>query len=55
MEDWVRDACVNDALQRVKKAVEAIEKVATKMEDRWKEINNKSYAQIVAGRAVRAL
>jgi hypothetical protein len=25
------------------------------MEDRWKEINNKSYAQVVAGRAVGAL
>src|SRR3954451_19215053 len=54
MEDWVRDACVNDASQRVEKAAEAIEKVATKMEDRWKEMNNKSYAQVVAGRATGA-
>jgi hypothetical protein len=54
MEDWVRDACVNDASQRVEKAAEAIEKVATKMENRWKEINNKSYAQVVAGRAAGA-
>jgi hypothetical protein len=34
MEDWVRDACVNDESQRVKKAAKAIEKVATKMENR---------------------
>jgi hypothetical protein len=46
----VRDACVNDALQRVERAAEMIKKVATKMDDRWKEINkNKSYAQAVGG------
>jgi hypothetical protein len=54
MEDWVRDACVNDASQRVEKAAETIEKIAMKMEDRWKETNNKSYAQVVAGRAAGA-
>jgi hypothetical protein len=51
----VRDACVNDALQRVKKTTEVIEKIATKIENRWKEINNKSYAQVIAGRAAGAL
>ena len=55
MEDWIRDACVNDASQRVEKAAKTIEKITTKMEDRWKEINNKSYAQMVAGRAADAL
>jgi len=50
VEDWVRDARVNDALQRVESAAEVIEKVALKMDDRWKEINkNKSYAQAVSG------
>jgi hypothetical protein len=44
MEDWVRDACVNDASRRVEKAAEVIEKIAMKMDDRWKEINNRSYA-----------
>jgi hypothetical protein len=34
MEDWVRNACVNDASQRVEKAAEIIEKIATKMDDR---------------------
>jgi hypothetical protein len=54
IEDWIRDACVNDALQRVEKVAEAIEKVVTKINDRWKEINkNKSYAQIVEGQVVR--
>ena len=54
MKDWIRDACVNDASQRVEKAAKIIEKIATKMEDRWKEINNKSYAQIIAGRVAGA-
>jgi hypothetical protein len=54
MEDWIRDACVNDASQRVEKVAEIIEKIATKMKDRRKEINNKSYAQMVAERAVSA-
>jgi hypothetical protein len=28
------DACVNDALQRVKRAAEMIKKITTKMDDR---------------------
>jgi hypothetical protein len=48
------DACVNDALQRAERAAEMIKKVATKMDDRWKEINkNRSYAQVVGGYAAR--
>jgi hypothetical protein len=48
------DACVNDALQRAERAAEMIKKIATKMDDRWKETNkNRSYAQVVGGYAVR--
>jgi hypothetical protein len=54
IEDWIRDAYVNDASQRVEKVAKIIEKIASKMENRWKEINKtKSYAQVIRGHAAK--
>ena len=43
VEEWACVIHISDASQRMEKAAEIIEKVITKIEDRWKETNNKSY------------
>jgi hypothetical protein len=50
VEKWARDVHISDASQHIEKATEKMDKMITKMEDRWKEVNNnKSYAQVLAG------